>query len=67
MPSNIPFTSYSDRLIKLNHKSLEYRRLEFDLILVYKICYELVDIPYLLMKFLNLFVPIIACGVINFV
>ena len=41
---NIPFTSYSDRLIKLNLKSLEYRRLEFDMILVYEICYKLVDI-----------------------
>ena len=45
MRYNIPFTSYSDRLIKLNLKSLEYRHLEFDLIMVYQICYELVDIP----------------------
>ena len=37
MRCDIPFTSYSDQLIKLNLKSLEYHRLEFDLILVYKI------------------------------
>ena len=43
---NIPFKSYSDRLYKLNIKSLEYRRVEFDLILMYKICYGLVDIAF---------------------
>ena len=37
---NIPFSSDVDRLSKLNLKSLEYRRLEFDLILTYKICYH---------------------------
>ena len=43
---NIPFSSYADRLNKLNLKSLEYRRLEFDLILLYKICYKLIDIAF---------------------
>ena len=43
---NIPFSSYSDRLHKLNLRSLEYRRLEFDLILVYKICNDLIDIAF---------------------
>ena len=33
----IPFTSYRDRLMKLNIKSLQYRRLVSDLILLYKI------------------------------
>ena len=42
---NIPFKSYSDRLYKLNIKSLQYRRLEADMILVYKIVHGLVDIP----------------------
>ena len=44
---NVPFFSYVDRLSKLNLKSLEYRRLEFDLILTYKICYHLLDAKYL--------------------
>ena len=43
---NIPFSCYADRLNKLNNKSLQYRRLEFDLILTYKICYGLVDIAF---------------------
>ena len=34
---NIPNNSYSDRLIKLGLKSLEYRRWEFDLVTLYKI------------------------------
>ena len=42
---NIPFTSYADRLYKLNIKSLQYRRLEADIIMVYKIIHQLVDIP----------------------
>ena len=42
---NIPFKSYSDRLYKLNIKSLQYRRLEADMILVYKIINGLIDIP----------------------
>ena len=35
---NVPFSSYHDHLYKLNIKSLEYRRVEFDMILTYKIC-----------------------------
>ena len=42
---NIPFRSYDDRLYKLNIKSLQYRRIEADLIMVYKIIHQLVDIP----------------------
>ena len=34
---NIPNTSYTDRLIKLKIKSLEYKRLEFDLITFFKL------------------------------
>ena len=37
----ICFNSYSDRLSKLNINSLEYRRLEFDLILMFKISHNL--------------------------
>ena len=43
---NIPFSSYLDRLYKLNLKSLEYRRFEFDLIFTYKIRYQLTDIDF---------------------
>ena len=43
---NIPFQSYNDRLCKLGIKSLEYRRLEFDLILMYKICHNLCDLQF---------------------
>ena len=32
---NLPFNSYEDHLTKLGIKSLVYRRLEFDLILMY--------------------------------
>jgi hypothetical protein len=42
---NIPFTSYKDRLNKLNLDSLEYRRLQTDLIMVFKIINSLVDLP----------------------
>ena len=31
---------------KLNIQSLQYRRLEYDLILTYKICYGLIDINF---------------------
>ena len=39
--SNIPFNSYADRLNKLSIKSLEYCRLEFDNILMFKIYHNL--------------------------
>ena len=42
----ISFSSYSDRLSKLNINSLEYRRLEFDLILTFKICHNLCDLNF---------------------
>jgi hypothetical protein len=42
---NIPYTSYSDRLDKLGIRSLRYRRLESDIIMVYKLLHKLVDIP----------------------
>ena len=42
----ISFNSYSDRLSKLNINSLEYRRLEFDLILMFKICHNLCDLNF---------------------
>ena len=43
--ARIPFCSYNDRLYKLNIRSLQYRRLESDIILTYKIIHNLVDIP----------------------
>ena len=42
----ISFDSYSDRLSKLNFNSLEYRHLEFDLILMFKICHNLCDLNF---------------------
>ena len=44
--SNIPFTSYQDRLFKLNLKSLEYRRIYFDLLLIYKIINGISDLNF---------------------
>ena len=41
---NIPFTSYADLLHELGIKSLEYCRLEFDVILMFKIYYNLSDL-----------------------
>lgn len=43
---NIRFNSYCDRLLKLNLHSLEYRRLEFDLILMFKICHNLSELKF---------------------
>ena len=43
---NIPFTSYADRLHKLGFKSLEYGRLEFDVILMFKVYYNLSDLQF---------------------
>ena len=43
---NIPFDSYADRLNKLGITSLEYRRLEFDNILMFKIYHNLSDLPF---------------------
>ena len=42
----ISFNSYSDCLSKLNINLLEYRRLEFDLILMFKICHNLCDLNF---------------------
>ena len=41
---NIPFCSYANRLHKLGVKSLEYRRLQFDIILMFKIYHKLSDL-----------------------
>ena len=43
---NLPFNSYVDRLTKLGIKFLEYCRLEFDLILMYKISHNLCDMNF---------------------
>ena len=43
---NISFNSYFDRLNKLNISSLEYQRLESDLIYMYKICYDFCDVKF---------------------
>ena len=45
--ANIRFCSYSDRLQKLKLESLHSRRIKTDLILLYKILNNLVDIPFL--------------------
>ncbi len=42
---NISFISYQHRLKMLNLRSLEYRRLQTDLIMVFKITHKLIDIP----------------------
>ena len=42
----IPYQSYSDRLQKVKLRSLEYRRLEIDITMVYKIIHNLVDVPF---------------------
>ena len=42
----ISFNSYSDRLSTLNINLLEYCRLEFDLILMFKICHSLCDLNF---------------------
>ena len=44
--SNIPSDSYQQRLYMINLETLEYRRLKFDLILVFKIINNLIDIPF---------------------
>ena len=41
---NIKFESYTDRLKLFNIESLEYRRMKFDLILVYKLLNGHIDI-----------------------
>ena len=43
---NIPFRSYADRLDKLGIKSLEYRRLQFDIMLMFKIYHRLSDLHF---------------------
>ena len=43
---NVPFHSYSDRLIKINLKTLEHRRLIYDMILLYKIVNNLCFIKF---------------------
>ena len=40
----IKYESYKDRLYKLNINSLEYRRVEFDLLFLYKLLNDLLDI-----------------------
>lgn len=42
----IPFSSYEDRLYKLNIKSLKHRRIIYDLILIYKIINNISDIKF---------------------
>ena len=42
----IPFTSYADRLTKVNMKSLKDRRLFFDLVLIFRIVRGLSDLKF---------------------
>ena len=43
---NFRFSSYSNRLYMLNLKSLEYRRLEFDMVFLYKMYYNMIDLDF---------------------
>ena len=43
---NIKFSSYSERLEILGIESLEYRRMKFDLVLMYKIYHNLIHIKF---------------------
>ena len=43
---NVPFESYQDRLSKINLKTLEERRLVFDMITTYKIVHRLSDLNF---------------------
>ena len=46
MLCQIPFSSYEDRLLKLNLLSLEHRRIYHDLVFLYKIVNHLSDIKF---------------------
>lgn len=43
---NMPFANYEDRLKILKLETLELRRLQFDLILLYKIVHKLIDVSF---------------------
>ena len=43
---NIPFSSYFDRLTKLNIESLQVRRIKRDLVFLFKILHSLVDVEF---------------------
>ena len=43
---NLRFSSYSNQLYMLNLKSLEYRRLEFDIVFLYKMYYNMIDLDF---------------------
>ena len=43
---NLRFSSYSNRLYMLNLKSLEYRRFEFDMVFLYKMYYNMIDLDF---------------------
>ena len=43
---NISYTSYSDRLYKLNLRSLEYRRVSFDLVFMFKIIHNISGLQF---------------------
>ena len=43
---NIKYNSYNDRLKQLNLESLEMRRLQYDLIMIYKILNNLIDLNF---------------------
>ena len=60
---SIPFSSYSDRLDKLNLLSLENRRIRFDLILLFKIIHGLSDLNFdSFFKFGNCPYPLRNCS-----
>ena len=65
---NLPFNSYEDRLTKLGIKSLEYRRLEFDLILMYryKISHNLCDLNFFTILYFKLVIIICIDTILQF-
>ena len=50
------YHSYADILYKLNIRSLEYRRLEADLVMTYNVIYQLIDLP--MTKFFTLYITL---------
>ena len=63
---NLPFNSYEDCLTKLGIKSLEYRRLEFDLILMYKISHNLCNLNFLIILYFKQVIIICVDMILQF-
>ena len=44
--ANLPFTSYEDRLFKLDMQSLETRRIKADILMTYKMIHGIINLPF---------------------